>query len=104
MLLQVGFDRGLEFSDAAEDTAADGVVGDQAEEAFAQVDPGGRCRGEVEAEARVALEPSPDLGVLVGGVVVDDQIQIEPFGACCGRWCARTAGIPDGDAGACIRR
>ena len=48
MLLQVGFDCGLEFGDAAEDAAADGVVGDQAEEPFDQIDPRGRCRGEVE--------------------------------------------------------
>ena len=80
MLLQVGFDGGLEFGHASEHAAADGVVGDQGEEALDQVDPGGGSRREVEAEAGVALEPSPDLGVLVGSVVVDDQIQIEPFG------------------------
>jgi hypothetical protein len=69
--LQVGFDCGLEFGDAAEDAAADGVAGDQTEESFDQIDPGSRCRGEVEVEAGVALEPSIDLGVLVGCVVVD---------------------------------
>src|SRR6516165_6885020 len=79
VLLQVGFDCGLEFSNAAEDAAADGVAGDQAEEAFDQIDPGGRSRGEVEVEAGVALEPSLDLGVLVGRVVVDDEMQIEAF-------------------------
>src|SRR5271165_6507203 len=35
---------------------------------------------EVGVEAGVALEPGLDLGVLVGGVVVDDQVQIERFG------------------------
>lgn len=28
----------------------------------------------------VALEPGLDLGVLVGGVIVDRQVEIEPFG------------------------
>src|SRR5208337_212459 len=60
--------------------AADGVAGDQAEEAFDQIDRGGRCRGEVEVKAGVALEPSLDLGVLVRCVVVDDEMQIERFG------------------------
>ena len=80
MLLEIGLDCRLEFSDAAEDAAADGVAGDQAEEAFDQIDPGGRGRSEVEVEAGVALEPSLDLGVLVGRVVVDDEMQIERFG------------------------
>ena len=39
VLVQVGFDGGLEFGDAAKHAAADGVLGDQAEEAFDQVDP-----------------------------------------------------------------
>ena len=79
MLLKVGFDGGVEFGDAVEDAASNGVVGDQAEEPFDEIDPGGRCRGEVKVKAGVALEPGPDLGVLVGRVVVDDQMQIEQF-------------------------
>jgi hypothetical protein len=81
VLLQVGFDCGVEFGNAAEDATADGVAGDKAEEAFDQINPGGRCRGEVEVEAGMALEPSLDLGVLAGCVVVDDGMQIERFGA-----------------------
>ena len=79
MSFQVGIDCGLEFGDAVEDAASNGVIGDQAEEPFDQIDPGGRCRGEVEVEAGMALEPSLDLGVLVGRVVVDDEMQIERF-------------------------
>ena len=47
VVLQVGFD----CVDVAEDTAADGVVVDYAEESFDEIDPGGRCRGEVEVMA-----------------------------------------------------
>jgi hypothetical protein len=38
VLVQAGFDGGLEFADAAKRAAADGVRVDQAEEAFDRVD------------------------------------------------------------------
>ena len=37
-------------------------------------EPGARFRGEVEDEARMPRQPSPHLGVLVGGVVVEDDM------------------------------
>ena len=80
MLLEVGFDCGLEFGDAAEHAAADGVFGDQAEEPFDEIDPRGRGRGEVKVEAGMALEPRLDLGMLVGGVIVDNEMEIKLFG------------------------
>ena len=70
----------ISWSALAEDAASNGVVGDQAEKPFDEIDPGRRCRGEAKVEARVALEPSLNLGVLVGRVVVDDEMQIERFG------------------------
>lgn len=66
--------------DAAEDAAADGVVGDAPEEALDLVQPGGKGRGEVEAEALMPGKPGFDLGMLVGGVVVDHQLQGELLG------------------------
>ena len=65
VLLEIGFNCGLEFGDAAEDAAASGVAGDQAEEALDQINPGGRGWREVEVKAGVALEPSFDLGMLM---------------------------------------
>ena len=56
---------------------ADAVLGDQAEEALDLVEPGSRGRGEVHMEARMALQPGLDLGMLVGGVVVGDQVHVE---------------------------
>src|SRR3546814_18489327 len=35
---------------------------------------------EVHVKARVLVQPRPDLGVLVGGVVVDDQMQVLVLG------------------------
>jgi hypothetical protein len=44
------------------------------EEGLDGVDPGARGRREVKGPARVAGEPGADLGVLVGGVVVENRI------------------------------
>ena len=43
---------------------------------------GVKCR----VEARVSLEPALHLGGLVGGIVVDDQMQVEMMRESAGRW------------------
>ena len=43
-------------------------------EAFDSVEPGAVDRYEVEGEAPVAAEPGAHLGMLVGGVVVEDHM------------------------------
>ena len=60
--------------DGVEDAALDAFSREGGEEAFDCVEP--RCRGrrEVERPARMAREPPLDLGMLVGGVVVDDGV------------------------------
>src|SRR5207249_2514013 len=42
--------------------------------AFDRVGPGTRSRGEVESEARMAGEPAAHLGVLVGGIIVENHV------------------------------
>ncbi len=64
----------LEVHDGAEDAALEASLRELGEEALHRVQPGARGRHEMEGEARVALEPAPDLGVLVGGVVVEDDV------------------------------
>ena len=52
-------------------------MGDEGEEAFDLVEPrsiGGR---EVNVPTPTACEPSSDLGMLVVGVVVDDEMDVE---------------------------
>ena len=63
-----------------EHAATDLIAGDQAEEAFDLAEPGGGCRSEVHMEARMFCQPRLDLGMLVGGVVVGDQMQVELLG------------------------
>ncbi len=69
-------DRGDQVGDAVEDAAADRFVGQLAEPALDEVEPGARGRGEVEVEAGVFGEPGVDVGVFVGAVVVEDQVQL----------------------------
>ena len=57
-----------------EDAALEAAPGEPGEEALDRVQPGGRGWREVEGEARVPVEPGADLGVLVGGVVVEDDV------------------------------
>ena len=67
-------DEAVDFFDEVggglEGATTDGAFGDEGEEALDLVEPGGVGRGEVNVPTRPAGEPSPDLGMLVGGVVV----------------------------------
>ena len=67
----------LQLGDAFEDAAPDAFSGDLGEEALDHVEPGGRCRGEMDVEARVFFQPPFDRRRLVGGVVVDDQVNVQ---------------------------
>ena len=74
VVLNVSPDGVLQFSNRPEDAATDAPSGDGGEEAFDRVEPGCRCRGEVEHPARMIGQPPLDLGVLVGGVIVEDGV------------------------------
>ena len=76
VVFEVLLDEGFELRDAVEHAAADAVLG-QAEEALDLVEPGRRSRREVHMEPLVPLEPDPDAGMLVCGVVVGDQVDIK---------------------------
>lgn len=66
-----------EFLGALERAPADGPLGDDPEPALHLVQPGGIGRGVVDVVPGMAGQPGPDLLVLVGAVVVDDQVNIE---------------------------
>ncbi len=78
VVFDIVLDRVNEFRHAGEHTAFDCILAQVAEEAFDHVQPRGTGRSEVHMESRVALEPGSDLWMLMGGMVVDDQMQIEP--------------------------
>src|SRR3954468_11319863 len=57
---------------------ADGLPGDDREEAFDEVEPAAAGWGEVDVDAGVLGQPRLDRGMLVGGVVVADEVQLDP--------------------------
>src|SRR5665213_158213 len=74
VLSEVAVDGGLEVDDPQEGATSEPALGEGGEEAFHGVQPGGAGRGEVEGDAWVAGQPGDYLGVLVGGVVVEDDM------------------------------
>ena len=75
VLVEEAVDGGLEVDEGMEDASLEASCGEPGEEALDGVQPRGGGWGEVEGEARVAIEPGADLGVLVGGVVVEDDVE-----------------------------
>src|SRR5215471_17681362 len=62
------------------DAAADQLVGEQAEPAFDLVHPGRAGGGEVDVEPGAAGQPGLDLGRVVGGVVIADEVHVKLCG------------------------
>jgi hypothetical protein len=67
-------DGGLEIDDGAEDAAFQSTPGKLGKEALDGIEPGARGWREVEDEALVPVEPGADLRMLVGGVIVEDDV------------------------------
>ena len=74
MLDEISVDGGLQVGDRAEDTAADALPGHLGKEILDSVEPGGRGRGEVEGPTRMTAQPGQHFGMLVGGIVVEDDM------------------------------
>jgi hypothetical protein len=72
--------RGLEFGDVVEGPSPDALASDFGEEPLNEVEPGTGCRREVQCEAFASRQPALNGRRLVGGVVVEDQVQIEMCG------------------------
>lgn len=73
-LVDKAVDGCLEIDDGSEDAAFELPLGEFGKEALDGVEPRARGRREVEDEARVTVEPLPHLGMLVGGVFVEDDV------------------------------
>jgi hypothetical protein len=73
------FDFGDKFFDAAEGAATDGLLRDDVEPDFHLLEPGrvGRCAVHVVAGA--CCQPALDARMLVGSVVINDQMHVESF-------------------------
>ena len=74
MGVDVACDRGLQIVDGMEGSASNLAACDGGKEALHGVEPRGRGRREMEYPARMIGQPFEDVGLLVGGVVVDDGV------------------------------
>jgi hypothetical protein len=61
-------------------TTLEAPLGQEGEPAFGCIELRGRSRSEMENETRVAREPFQDLGMLVGRVVVDNDMDCQSCG------------------------
>src|SRR4051812_28357746 len=71
---EIAVDGGLEVDDRAEDAAFQAPLGEGGEEGLDRVEPRAGGGREVEGEAGMAGEPGEHLRLLVGGVVVEDDV------------------------------
>lgn len=67
-------DGGLEIDDGVEDAVFQAAAREFGEEALDGVEPGARCWHEMEGPSWVSGQPGEDLGLLVGGVVVENDV------------------------------
>ena len=74
---EVAVDGDLQVGHTPEDAASDALAGDLGEEAFDEIQPRRRGGREMQTEPGMLREPPLHVRMLVGGVVVDHQMQIE---------------------------
>ena len=73
-------DVGFELPDGGMNTSPEPLSGELSEPALDLIDPRRRSRREVDVIVRPPGEPPPDLGSFVGGIIIHDDMDIEPFG------------------------
>ena len=74
MFGQISIDRRLQVDERAEDAATDALPCHLGEEVLHRIEPGRRGRCEVKGPARMACQPGQHFRMLVGGVVVEDDV------------------------------
>ena len=66
----------LQLFDGLEHAASEAPFGEFGKESLDGVEPGGGCRRKVEGPPRVRRQPFAHLGVFMGGVVIDDGVDM----------------------------
>jgi hypothetical protein len=69
-----------QFAHIAEGAAADGALGNQGEPALDLIEPTGIGRSEVQVIAEMTGQPGFDLGMFVGSVILQNQVDVEVGG------------------------
>ena len=81
-------DGSLEIDDGVEDTALQSTPAELGEKPLDGVEPGARGWCEVEDETRVAIEPGANVRMLVGGIVVENNVDETYRPGPPPRWCS----------------
>ena len=76
MFLDISEDAFLESFDAGKNAAPELILGEVAEESFDHVEPTAADGREMKMKALVARRPALNRRVFVGGIVVDDQVEL----------------------------
>jgi hypothetical protein len=79
-VIEEAVDGFLKFVEGSEHAALETLLCELGEEALDGIEPGSGCWGEVEDKPRMFFEPLDDVGMLVGGIVVDDDMDHLLFG------------------------
>ena len=74
VFVEIAVDGGFEIADGTEDAAPEPALGKGREEALDRIQPGAGGGDEVESEARMSCQPCHDLGMLMGGIVIEDEM------------------------------
>src|ERR1700690_4077137 len=74
VIVEKSVDRSLKIDDRFEDALLQPSLGQGCEEPLDGIEPGARGWREMEDEPLVSSEPLDNLGMLVGGVVVEDHV------------------------------
>src|ERR1700704_1988347 len=77
MMVNISLDRSYQISDRLKDAASNLLVRQIAKPTLNHVEPGAGSWHKVHMESRMAFEPRFDLGMLVGRVIVHDQMQVQ---------------------------
>src|SRR6185437_1546778 len=76
-MIDVLADCGHKLAYVVETAPSDALVCEFSKPTFHPIQPGARCREEVQMDTRMPPHPGVDARMLVGSVVVDDQMQIK---------------------------
>jgi len=74
VLTEIAVDRGLQIDERMEDAALQPSPGERGKEALDRICPGTGGGREMKRPPRMAGQPGAHLGMLVGGVVVEDRV------------------------------
>ena len=80
MLLDIVVNRVDQLGNVFEDASSDALVCEISKESLDHVEPRGAGGSEVDMKAPMFGQPTLDLLMLVGGIVVHDQMEIFLFG------------------------